>query len=77
VKDGRPELPHHDGDAALRIVGQHAHGGAVVFHLPLDDLAVGQADAKGEEPPPTLVQGLQVEKFGRHAGSRAYRKSSL
>ena len=77
MKNRRPELPHHDSDPPLRVVGQHAYGGAVVLDLALDDLAVGQTDAQREEPAPPLVQRLEVDEFGLCGRIRAYWKSSL
>jgi hypothetical protein len=49
----------------------------VILDLALDDLAVGQTDAQGEEPAPPLVQRLEVDEFGLYGRVRAYWKSSL
>jgi len=44
----------------------------VILNLALDDLAAGQADAKRQQPAPSLMQRFQVDELGAPGNGWGY-----
>ena len=60
VKGRGAELGDQGGDAAIRVVGEHADRGAVILHLAGHEPVVGKAHGRAQKLGPAGVQRLDA-----------------
>ncbi len=66
IKNWRSKLPHENGCAPYRIVGQHAYRVSVIFNLAGDNLTVFESNCRNEEFSPSIVYDLNLGYLDRH-----------